>query len=127
MNITKSIAILIVLLLATSFVMGNIFADYKAKKIASDYKETANKQVLELKQQSSNLMSEQEFAFVRLALQQGVGIEKVEPMLQQNGMYLVSLNSMAKDTKENIDLEYLMWIDTLRKPERRIFHFHPTY
>lgn len=126
-NITKSIAILIVLLLATSFVLGNLFADYKAKQIAEDYKETANQQILTLEQQSADLMSEQEFAFVTLALQQGVDIKKIEPMLQQNGIYLVSLNTMAQDTKDNLDLEYIMWVNSLRKSERRIFHFNSVY
>ncbi len=123
-SISKTVAVLIILLLASSFVLGNVFADYKAEKMAKKYKATTEKQLIIIQDQNELLMKAQGMALMKSALEQGIPLNKVEPLIEQNGLYLLQLDSANNQGMDDIDEEYLMWINSLRKPERRIFHFH---
>ena len=121
-SISKTVAILVILLLATSFVLGNIFSGYKAEKIAQEYKDKADIEVQNLGRENMELMLEQKAEFVRLALQNGINPEKLEPLLEKNGIFLLQLGSATEDASNNLDWEYLVWLSNQRKPERKIFH-----
>lgn len=123
-TINKTILMLVILLLASSFVLGNALAGYKAEKLASEYKTQAQAQVSQLDTEHQILLKAQEKAFINLALEQGVALDKMEPYVEQDGIYLINLQQEAQDSMDSIDLEYLMWLESLRKPERRIFHLH---
>ena len=123
-NISKTIVALMILLLASSFVLGNALAGYNAEKLANEYKTQAQKQISQLDTKHQIVLKAQETAFVNIALEQGVALDKMEPYVEQDGIYLVRLQQEAQDSMDSIDLEYLMWIESLRKPERRIFHLH---
>lgn len=123
-SISKTVAILIILLLASSFVLGNIFAGYKAEKIASNYKENAEARINELENEHRGIVSQQEFDFINLALEQGVPLDQIKPLVEKNGIYLLQIDAAAEDALDDVDWGYLMWINALRKPEKRIFHVH---
>lgn len=124
MSISKTIAVLIILLLASSFVLGNAFADYKAEKLARQYKTMAENQMITLHDQNELLIQAQGMALSKSALEQGIPLNKLAPLMEENGVFLLQLNEANEESRDNLDMEYLMWINSLRKPERRIFHMH---
>jgi len=48
----------------------------------------------------------------------------MEPYLEQDGIYLIRLREETQNSMDELDFGYLMWLESLRKPERKIFHLH---
>lgn len=113
MNTTKKIAILIILFLATSFIVGNIFADYKAEKLARNFKDQAMSKVDLLENEYNNLFWQQKVSMAQALLDSNASPEQIDKLLAEDGIYTIRLNKAASDLKDNMDLGYIMWLNSM--------------
>lgn len=115
-NNNKGIAILIVLLIATSFLVGNLFAGYKAKKLAIDFKDQAENKINGLNEDYNHLLWEQKVELIKTLLDDNynnMSSSQLENLLSDDGIYVIRLNLAAQDTKDDVDFVYQAWLNNM--------------
>jgi len=114
-SISKTVAVLVILLLASSFVLGNIFAGYKAEKMAQDYKTQASDSVANLKDEYKDLLWEEKVKLMQGILNGNTDSQTIEGLLEQEGIYLIRLNLAAQGANEGLDYQYQLWLHNLEQ------------
>lgn len=110
----KKIVILMLLLIATSFLVGNLFAGYKAKTLAMDFKDQAENRVDELNQNYSSMLWEQKVKLIKTLLDgnyTNMSSSELDNMLNDDGIYVIRLNLAAQGTKDDVDYVYQTWLN----------------
>lgn len=114
-KIGKTIAIFMILLLFSAFILGNTFANYKAEKLAAEYKTQAVNSVTKLEEKYTDVLWQQKLGLIRSMLS-GENKYNLENLVSSDeGIYVIRLQSQTQDTKSNLEQTYLSLINDLEQ------------